>query len=363
MIRALLRIHRVVRRELGHGLRSLPTGLLILAVQAFARTTLWLDHVFCPRFRAAKIDRPIFIIGNPRSGTTLLHRFLHSSGEVCSFRVWQMFVPSITGQWLLRPLIPALARLSPARHYATEAHETGLDEIETDEALFSFRFLDGLFTYLFFFAWSADDELGRLLRHYAPGSAANDRDLVYYRECLRRLLTVSGKDRFLGKPFTFVLRMRDVLRAFPDARFLYLVRDPLEVVPSGINMVSNVTDKQFQTSALPPNVRRRYFENLYRGECALYREFADAHARGDIPPENLLVVRFPDLMRNFEGVMGEILEFCELPVTDAFREAIREKADEQRRHESRHRYSLDAFGLTPERVREDLAFVYDKWKL
>lgn len=363
MLRSLARIHRVVRKELGHGLRSLPTGLLIVAVQLFARTTLWLDHLFFPGFAKAKIDRPIFIIGNPRSGTTILHRFLHSSGQVCSFQVWQMFVPSITGQFLLRPLIPALARLNPARHYATAAHETGLDAIETDEALFSFRFLDGLFTFLFFMAWSADDELAELIAHYARGSQANARDLAFYRSCLQRLLVISKKDRVLGKPFTFALRMRDVLEAFPDARFLYLVRDPLEVIPSGIKMVSDVTDKQFKTSALPAHVRQRYFENLYRGECELYREFFEVYAKGDIPKENLMVVRFPDLMRDFERVMDEVAHFCELPVTDAFREAIRTQADKQRRHASKHVYSLDAFGIAKERVRSDLAFVYETWNL
>ena len=363
MFGALSRIHRVVRRQLGHGLRSLPTGLLIVAVQAFARTTLLLDHLFFPRFAKAKIDRPIFIIGNPRSGTTILHRFLHSGGQVCSFRVWQMFVPSITGQRLLGRLIPAFARLNPARHYATEAHETGLDAVETDEALFSFRFLDGLFTFLFFMAWSPGDELGRLIAHYAEGSKANARDLAYYQGCLRRLLTLTKKDRFLGKPFTFALRMRDVLAVFPDARFIYLVRDPLEVIPSGINMVSNVTNKQFATGALPEDVRRRYFENLYRGECVLYREFFEVYTKGDIPSENLMIVRFPDLMRDFERVMHEVIEFCELPVTDAFREAIRAQADEQRCHSSKHVYSLDAFGLTEERVRSDLAYVYETWDL
>ena len=363
MLRSLSRIHRVVRKELGHGLRSLPTGLLIIAVQIFARTTLLLDHLFFPRFAKAKIDRPIFIIGNPRSGTTILHRFLHTSGQVCSFRVWQMFVPSITGQRLLRRLIPALGRLNPARHYANEAHEPGLDESETDEALFSFRFLDGLFTFLFFMAWSPDDELDKLIAHYAQGSPANARDLAYYQRCLRRLIYLSKKDRFLGKPFTFALRTRDVLAAFPDARFIYLVRDPLEVIPSGINMVSNVTDKQFDTSALPEEVRRRYFENLYRGECVLYRQFFEAYSKGDIPAQNLMIVRFPDLMRDFEGVMDEVVEFCQLPVTGEFREAIQAQAEKQRRHSSKHRYSLGAFGLTPERVRSDLGFVYERWDL
>lgn len=363
MVRALLRIHRVVSRELGHGLRSIPTGFLILAVQLFARTTMWLDHLLFPGFTSVKVDRPIFIIGNPRSGTTILHRFLNQSGEVCSFKVWQMFVPSITGRKLLAPIVPVFARVNPARHYASEAHETGLDEIETDEALLSFRFLDGLFTFLFFFGWSAGDELGALVEHYAEGSPSNDRDLAYYTGCLQRNLYASKKPRVLGKPFTFVLRMRDVLRAFPDARFIYMVRDPLEVIPSGINMLAKVTDKQFGTSRLPAEVRQRYFENLYRGECALYRSFFDVYKAGDIPAANLMVVRFPDLMRDFEGVMAKIVEFCDLKVSDEFARAIEQQGAKQRSHQSKHRYSLDAFGISEERVRSDLAYVYEEFGL
>ncbi len=363
MLRRMLTIYRIVRQVHGQTFKPLFTGWLLVHFQIFTQVTLWLDGILFPGYKTRAVDRPVFIASNPRSGTTVMQRFLWESGEFCSFQLWQMFVPSIVGQKLVRPFVPYLSRFNPARHYTKGAHETGLDSVETDEALLSFRFLDGLFVLLFFYGWSDGDEVDELLRSYAPGSDKNRVELEYYEGCLKRNLFISGRNRVLGKPFTFVLRAEDALERFPDARLIYLVRDPCSVIPSGINMLSNVTDKQFGTSRLPQEVKQRYYDNLYRGEKELYRAFHDAYTGGRIPEENVLVVRFPDLMQNFEEVMTRIFEFAEIEITDEFRARIEAQAEKQRNYVSSHKYDLASFGLTEEQIHRDLAFVYETFDL
>ena len=114
MLGRLLTVYGALNRTFGFSIKPLFTFWLYISFRTFATFTLWLDHLFFPGFKKVKLDRPVFIIGTPRSGTTFLHRFLEEHWSLACFQVWQMIMPSITGQKLLRPFIKPLARFNPA---------------------------------------------------------------------------------------------------------------------------------------------------------------------------------------------------------------------------------------------------------
>ncbi len=80
--------------------------VLLQLRQVISATTLGLDHVFYPGHRKHAIDRPIFIIGNPRSGTTFLHRLLLGAGDMAALELWEMMFPAITARKLLGGIVP-----------------------------------------------------------------------------------------------------------------------------------------------------------------------------------------------------------------------------------------------------------------
>lgn len=61
--------------------------------------------------------------------------------------------------------------------------------------------------------------------------------------------------------------------------------------------------------------------------------------------------------------MKRILDFIEVEPIPAFVEEVRAQAEKQRTYKSRHQHSPDKFDLDPERIRRDLAFVYDAFEL
>lgn len=71
-----LRIYRILTRYYGAWQRPLSTFGMLKLVHGVGALTRGLDHLIYPGFRRIPLDRPVFIIGNPRSGTTFLHRFL-----------------------------------------------------------------------------------------------------------------------------------------------------------------------------------------------------------------------------------------------------------------------------------------------
>ncbi len=75
------------------------------------------------------------------------------------------------------------------------------------------------------------------------------------------------------------------------------------------------------------------------------------------------MVRYEDLLQDLEPTMKRILDFIEIEPTAAFQEEVRAQAERQRSYTSRHEHSPDQFGLSPERIRADLGFVYDAYGL
>jgi hypothetical protein len=67
-------------------------GFLMLEIGNFL--FLCLDEMLFPAYRRVTIGRPILIVGNPRSGTTFLHRVLSLDEERSfDFRMWEIIFP------------------------------------------------------------------------------------------------------------------------------------------------------------------------------------------------------------------------------------------------------------------------------
>lgn len=315
-----------------------------------------LDPIVFPRLRTTRVSRPIVLVGNPRTGTTLLHRFLAEQRFGAGTELWRMLYPSLLLQSAVRPVLPLLSWLSPARHHSTVAHETGLTQIETDDVSVFFHHFDGLFLYGFVLAFQDDDP-----RHWFDPSHRDTsaRDFAFLDELWKRSMVAHGVDRPVAKLFSLSTRLPQFLEAYPDAKVLYMARDPLEVLPSGLSLVTGVLDKRYDFWGLPKAVRSRFLERLYQAFVELLRRFHEDWVAERIPHDRVFIVRYDRMMRDFEGLMTDIADFCELEPTDAQRTAIAEQADRQRNFVSKHSYDLAHFGLTEERIRTDCAFFYD----
>jgi len=317
---------------------------------------LTLDHIFFPGIRKRRISRPIVIVGNPRSGTTFMQRFLVANGMGTGMRIWKMLYPSLTFQTVLKPFIPLMEKFSPARHHSSVIHETSLNGIETDDPALLFRFFDGFFVYGFFLAWAKDDYKDMFDPKIRDTS---DRDFNYLKKIWIRTLVGEKKDRMIPKIFSLSVRIPQFLKRFPDAKILYLMRDPLSTVPSGLSLVTGVLDNRFGFWNLSDEKRQRYIDRLYNGLLELSLTFHDDYVSGRIPKENVKIILYDRIMSNFDTLMDEILEFTGDSPSESFRDIIKETAEKQRAYKSGHQYDLNKFGLTEEKIKKDYAPIYE----
>ncbi len=355
MIERLYRAYLVAGQTFGAWLPALFSVSLFLTLRLGVALGMLVDPLLFGRLRRTRIERPIVIVGNPRTGTTFLHRFLVDQRLGAGMELWRMLYPSLTLQALLRPLLPLLERLSPARHHATVAHATSLTAVETDDAALLFRYCDGFFLYGFLMAWAERERYADFDPRRRDTSA---RDFAWLRALWRRNLVATGGSRVVAKLFSVGPRLPQFLAEFPDARILYLARDPVAAIPSAMSLVTGVLDKRFGFWNRSPALRRRYLERLYRALVELLRRFHDDYQAGAIDRQRVLIVPYERLMADFAGVMDEILAFVEIPLTPALRAEITRTADAQRAYQSEHHYDLARFGLDAEQIRRDCTFVH-----
>ena len=358
LLSRMLATGRVLRRTFGVRFRALVAGALFLAIRGAVTVGMALDRVFSRRLREQQVRRPVVLVGNPRTGTTFLQRFLCDQGYGVGMEVWQMLYPSLLLQKVLRPFLPLLEAVSPAKYHSTKAHDTSLTSVETDDVGVLFRHFDGFFLYGFFLAFDEDDHLSQ----FEPAVRDTcDRDFDWLEELWRRNLASRGQDTVIAKLFSLGPRLPRFLARFPEARILYMARDPVEIIPSGMSLVTGVLDNAFGFQRLPDDVKARWFERMYVAFVELLRRFHADWASGAIPRDRVYIVRYDRMMQDFDGLMDEIHAFLGVEPTDAQRRAVAEQAEVQRAYRSGHKYDLARFHLDEDRIRRDCAFFYDEF--
>ena len=139
------KIYSIIGKTFGNWVSPIITGFFILILRLIVGTCRILDRIFFPTAFQSNLNKPIIIVGNPRSGTTFLHRYLVRNRIGVGSQLFQMLYPSILLQKISKPLLPFLEKISPARHHSTAAHKTSLQSVETDDVALFFRYLDGFF--------------------------------------------------------------------------------------------------------------------------------------------------------------------------------------------------------------------------
>ncbi len=194
------------------------------------RTLLHFDDIesACPSVLARPIRAPVFITGMPRSGTTFLHRLILQDAGTIAPRLFQLVYPyasqhgrfgtPLRKRWvslqlaLFRMIAPELNALHPI---AVDTPEECTDIIA--HVFQSLRF-DAMYRVPSYNSW-----LGRsgFLNAYR-----------FHRRFLQHLdAQLPGRQWILKSP-DHVFAIDDIRKVYPDARLVFIHRDPVSVLAS-----------------------------------------------------------------------------------------------------------------------------------
>ena len=350
-----LKAYITIGKTFGVWVSPITTGLFLFIMRTIVSIGLFTDKLFYKIARKPYLKNPIVIVGNPRSGTTFLQRYLIQSNLGRGSQLWQLIYPSIILQKLIKPLLPILEKISPARHHSTDAHKTSLSSVETDDVGLFFRYFDGFFLYGFLLSFADED----LFEYFDPKFRdTSKRDFDWFENVWSR--TVVNQDlSYIGKLFSLSTNLPAFQKRFPDAKILYMIRDPLNVIPSGLSLVTGVLDKRFGFWSLNKDKRDQYIKRLYNALVTLLRRFHEDWTNGNINQSSVFIVRYDKMMSNFDQLMDSILGFIGQQPSDDLIRKIKETAESQRNYKSKHGYDLKKFGLSEKKIKTDCKFVYD----
>lgn len=354
-----LRIVLLLVSLFGPRLRYIGLLFFRMIITSFTVPTLLLDRLFFRRAVTTPLERPVFLIGHLRSGTTFLHRYLTTTFPgFRSLLLWEMVFPALTARALLRPFLPVMKKMSFNGVYDPNIHETGFFEPETDDIALSMRYFDGLLSWIYFYAWRDYPDEDSFERALAD-TVEKDRFVAYLGAVYRRVVGRSGL-RMFSKSFCLLFNIDTVRSRFPGARFLLVVRDPVEAVVSLCSLERGIQRRINDIDHQPDTLQHRYYRNLYRTALVYYRRFCAEAAKKNA---DTLVIAYPELFSDFEGTMRKTAAFLDLPVTPTVEALLREQAAKQDGFFSKHRYTPEEFGFTEEMIRRDFAFVYERFEV
>ena len=362
-------------REIGNVLFKKPTvGRLVtsawiapiyLGVRQTAVGFRALDEAFYPEYRDQKVERPVFVFANPRSGTTLAHRLISMDDEVfTTVKLYQTIFPAITAtktfKWLMElaqtSAGPVLSRAydffnGPLESRWQDVHHLSLDQAEEDVCTLLWSLASPTTGLLFPFM----DDL--------PSQTWIDRQpreerrafMDSYENTIKRHVFEAGGKRFLNKNVFFSTRVRSVYEKFPDAVFVYLVRNPHESLPSFLNMFYQAW------KAHSPSIRPdgEEIQALKRLGYEYYRYALEC--RREIPEHQFIVIRYEDLVRDPKRVITGLYDHLGMPVSEKFEARLDEAVAAHHEYESPRNFGLEFFGITREEVYEELREVFDEF--
>jgi len=353
-------------------------GILLLAYPIYSLVELitWLgfllDEILFPGYREVKIKGPVYIVGNPRSGTTFLQRLLARDEETfIPMRTWEMLAaPSITMRkvlWTLSaldsrlgsPLARLLGMLEEGWQEDNVVHRVAIRAPEEDEYLLVHIFstlkiwlyvamLDEAERYTYFDSQMPEEEKERIM--------------TFYERCLQRHLYAHGEGKavhatarhYLAKNPHFSPMVDTLYEYFPDIKIIYLARNPLDMIPSYISLKED--EWQLLGDPLETYESREYILDM------AHHWYTYPLARLEqAPQKSATVVDFNDLVSDARGVVTEIYERFGLELRPAFAETLRQATERARNHESEHEYSLQEMGLTAEKIVEDYREIFERF--
>lgn len=203
---------------------QVPTGLHLQTRFVTSTQQLWEllgnleSTILREEIRSTRIDRPIYLCGLPRSGTTITTEIL-SRHKALGCHRYADFPFTYTPFW--RAWLSKRSRFHTL--VATErSHKdrimVTLDSPEAVEEVIWMHFFHDLH----------DPRQSNVL----DGGTSNPRFESFYRDHIRKLLLARRRARYLAKGNYNITRLEYLLRLLPDARFVILIRDPVNHIAS-----------------------------------------------------------------------------------------------------------------------------------
>lgn len=312
------------------------------------RERLWAQHWFESEreILAEPLEPPVIVVGSMRSGTTRLHRLLAADERFEHLRFFETVCPVPRpefrpGDHDRRPreagrLLSAVHRFNPR---TAIIHPTGPFEPEEELGL------------LVASAWGMKHEAQWRIPSYGRWAENEDATPAYQHVARLLRLVRWARGGTTRKPWVLktpqhMLDLPALLSVFPDARLIFIHRDPERVVGSSCSLVWN--QMTIHSDKADPYWIGQHW--LHKTGLQLDRMQA---ARSPFDPDRRIDVLYRDMDADWQGVMQRVYAFLDMDIAPAL-PAMKQYVNKARSQHpwQHHHYELSSFGLNSGAVGE-----------
>ncbi|MDT5399060.1 MAG: hypothetical protein QOK33_2291, partial [Mycobacterium sp.] len=297
-----------------------------------------------PQHVDVPIERPIFVTGLPRTGTTAIHRLLTADPRHQGLELWLAEFPQPRPPretWSQNPVFQQIDA------QFTKAHEenpdyTGLHYMTADEVEECWQLLRQSLH-------SVSYETLAHLPTYSQWLSQQDWTKPYqrHRKNLQLIGLNDAEKRWVLKNPSHLFALGALLATYPDALVVQCHR-PAETIMASMCSLAQHTTEGWSNSFTGEVIGQDSLETWSRG----LKLFDAERAKHD--PAQFYDLDYFELIKDPISVVEQIYRQFDIALTDAARESMETMHAESQQgpRAPKHTYSLADYGLTPELVKE-----------
>ena len=297
------------------------------------RLLLTRDRQLYPEIAQQQIREPLFVVGLPRSGTTLLHILLAADPAHRAPLTWEVMSPSPPSskdrQGRIRQAARNLAMLRWLAPTFESVHATGAELPQECVSLMSPTFMSDQFDTMYnvptYRAWFFNQDLRSAYE--------------FHRRSLQHLQFRQSAERWVLKAPAHMFAAPALLSIYPDARFVQIHRDPMEAVVSVSSLVT-ILRRVFSDAVDPVQIGRDALTYWSQALKTFMR------ARDQLPVSRVCDLRYDDVRRDPIAAAGRVYEHFGGTLSRAVEERMRiVLARQASQTNGVHRYDATHFKL------------------
>ncbi len=295
----LLKLMRKYGVDSGYLGRAFVISLISMIGAPFR---LYEKMVFDRKAKNVKLEEPpVFILGHWRSGTTHLHNLLCEGTDAAYVTTYQSVFPDQTlakgSRFIFKNIMKMIMPLKRKGDNIRLSTEYPQEEEFT---------LGARNQASFYYYWYFPELMMQFYDQYltfknSPASVKHT-FIEDYKRVINKAIIYTGKRRFFSKNPVNTARIPMILEMYPDAKFIHIHRNPVDVL---------LSTRHFFSHMMPGlSLHKIDFDQVNKDIYTVYNRMMKQYfdTRSLIPEGNLIDIKYEDLTANTMAEMKKIYD-------------------------------------------------------
>jgi omega-hydroxy-beta-dihydromenaquinone-9 sulfotransferase len=305
--------------------------------------------VFANRIRQVNIEKPVFIMGYPRSGTTYLFYVLGADPNLAYASTYQVLTPHIFltfGTWMRKLFQKAMPATRPQDNVRISADSPSEEEF----AIANMSPVSIANGYIFPQRIGQVFERSVLFRGRARLAQEWKRTFHYFSQ---KVMLVNPGKTMLSKSPLNTGRISQILELYPDARFVHIHRNPYEVYVSNEGLLEKILPKMGLNRAKEEDLQQ-FILDSYRDSYKTFLQVAET-----LPANQLAEIGYAEFVRNPIELLEKVYAQLELGDFSPVRAFLEQEVKATKGYQKNTYDKLSV--QTSEQIQQQWGFMFDRY--